>query len=119
MTTETTPADDSCQVERNYERRWLPGVKPTDGTIAHADDHASVQCPHCDQLLCGAYPPGWWDEETVACERAEAEWDHVDECAKRDDPLMEALDAPETYAGPTSISPRTVVAPAKRDEDAR
>ena len=27
MTTETTPADDSCQVERNYERRWLPGVK--------------------------------------------------------------------------------------------
>ena len=28
MTTETTPTDDSCQVERNYERRWLPGVKP-------------------------------------------------------------------------------------------
>ena len=53
--------------------------------IPHADDHMSVQCPHCDQSICGEYQPGWrrGTAHPLICERAEREWDHIDECAKQ------------------------------------
>lgn len=89
----------------------------TETIIAHTDEHESIQCPHCDRPLCVMFP-GPWDSEEL-CEQAILEGEHVSECPAQGDPLMEALDAPETYAGPTSISPRTAVAPAKQSEDAR
>ena len=24
--------------------------------VAHTDDHDTIECPHCDQVLCGHYP---------------------------------------------------------------
>ena len=48
-------------------------------TIAHAEDHPLIPCPHCGRLLCVRFAAIWNGFST--CERVEAEMDHISECA--------------------------------------
>ena len=57
MTTETTPTDDSCQVERNCEIHWLPGVKADPAYGAPPEKRRRV----CARKGCRR----WWVSSTA------------------------------------------------------